>query len=1078
MYDSIIRTKLIPSRPSKFSHPRSRLIRRLLEARDYRLTIIQAGPGYGKSTALAALADAGERVAWYHLDADDNDTLVFLAHLIHCFAQVRPEFSAAPLARLEEWDRNGRVAPWKPVIDSLINELSQSNGQPLFLILDDAHHLDKSPQLLQILDRFISRSPVDVHIILAARFPVRLPNLITWRVRGELLEIDQNELAFTNNEIDSMFSQFYAIDLSDEQIAELVVRTEGWAIALQLVGQRLQRGGDTTLPEAMAGLSGSDLFAYLTREVLAQQPPDVQEFLRVTAVLRQMSPTLCDCLRQSNNSQQLLRYLVENDLFVVTLGDGHIRYHHLFRDFLRHQTTQEEIQQAHGLVALCCYSQLLYEDSVHHWFAAGNLNAAAELLSQFGREMVRSGRLETLAHWLGSLPPDILENYPALLAYLGDIARLHSRFDEALAWYQQAERRGRDMGNGRIISQALRGQARVYLDTVNPSQAEQLLQEALRLSDGEEDRESRARLLDLLAENLLNLGRADAAAAYQNQARELRDQAAGTAEYAIRVLLRTGRLAEARRLLQQQAAIEAEAPVQRPRMHRDPNLLLSLILAFQGEAAETRHHAIAGTERGKALNSPFTTAVGYMRQGHAYLLQKDNTGYDHARLHFEEAIHISKTIDVPRLRVEALWGLCQAYGFRGDMEMARQVAQQGIDLAQAAGDEWVAACIRVTLGAGLTLAHTPEEATGWLAQAATAFRECGDTHGETITRLWQCLVWQQLGDETRLQRDVDELLRLARQYSYDFLFLQKTLLGPPEPRSLIPLLLLAQQKGQQHVYARRLLDQLGLDRRLQFHPGYQMRIQTLGTFRLWRGEEEVDAGEWQRKKARQLFLLLLTFRHTRLHRDQITEILWPDLTPEGAQRDFKIAFNTLTKVLEPNRPRNAPSAFVLRDGSRYGLRPEADIWLDVDEFTTLVGQGNDQLAMDPMKAWALFQQALSLYRGEYLQEYPYEEWCSEERERLLTSYLQTAEQVATALLAQNAWENAVEVARSILMRDDCWEQAYRILMTAYEQMGNRSQALRIYQRCQERLGNELGVPPSLATIQLYESLVEASGKVG
>ena len=105
MYETIIRTKLIPPRPSKYSQPRLRLINRLLDARDYRLTIVQAGPGYGKSTALAALADAGQRVAWYHLDTDDSDPLVFLSHLIHSFAQIQPDLSAAPLALLEEWER-------------------------------------------------------------------------------------------------------------------------------------------------------------------------------------------------------------------------------------------------------------------------------------------------------------------------------------------------------------------------------------------------------------------------------------------------------------------------------------------------------------------------------------------------------------------------------------------------------------------------------------------------------------------------------------------------------------------------------------------------------------------------------------------------------------------------------------------------------------------------------------------------------------------------------------------------------------------------------------------------------------
>ncbi|MCP4418763.1 MAG: transcriptional regulator, partial [Chloroflexi bacterium] len=334
-----MRTKLTPPRTSKFTQPRSRLNRRLSDAQDYRLTIVQAGPGYGKSTALAAMAQAGHRAIWYHVDADDVDPLVFLAHLIHSCTAVLPNLSAAPLVQLEEWERNGRIAPWTLIVDALINELAQSvsSPSPLFLILDDAHHLNKGIQVQQILDHFISHIPAYLHIILATRYPVSLPNLVSWRVRGELLEIDQAELVFTSAEIISLFQDQHNLTLTAEQVDNLAARTEGWAIAIQLVGQWLQSGGDATLPEAVARLSGSDLFTYLTQEVLAQQSTDVQAFLQVTAVLQQMTPDLCDCLRQANNSRQLLRYLSETGLFVVTLGDEQMRYHHLFRDFLQRQ---------------------------------------------------------------------------------------------------------------------------------------------------------------------------------------------------------------------------------------------------------------------------------------------------------------------------------------------------------------------------------------------------------------------------------------------------------------------------------------------------------------------------------------------------------------------------------------------------------------------------------------------------------------------------------------------------------------------------------------------------------------------
>jgi len=57
-----------------------------------------------------------------------------------------------------------------------------------------------------------------------------------------------------------------------------------------------------------------------------------------------------------------------------------------------------------------------------------------------------------------------------------------------------------------------------------------------------------------------------------------------------------------------------------------------------------------------------------------------------------------------------------------------------------------------------------------------------------------------------------------------------------------------------------------------------------------------------------------------------------------------------------------------------------------------------------------------------------------------------------------------------LQRDECWEQAYRLLMLAQARLGNRAQALRTYARCVERLREELDVPPSAATVRLFEEL--------
>jgi len=1061
----VIRSKLVPPRLQRYTLARPRLMTRLQAAGDYRLTLIQAGTGYGKTTALASFAAASPCV-WYRLDAADGDPYRFLLHLLDGFRAVCPRLPETAAVLLEEWGWN-RSGSWTAITDTLLNAL---NAQAeLFLILDDAHHLQETAETLRILDRLIGLAPPNLHLILATRYPISLPSLITWRVKGQVLEIGQTELAFTSAEIDALFRNCYGYNLTLEQASLLVSSIEGWPIALYLIWQRLQKDGGATIAEALAQLSGSasDLFAYLTQEVLAQQAGDVQAFLQLTSLLRQMTVESCNIIREASDSEQILRYLLEKGLFVVDLGEGVVRYHHLFRDLLRQQVPAGSAQSVHKRAALYYQQQQMEEEALYHLLAGEAFGEAADLLDGLGREMVRIGRLDTLANWIGTLPLDILIAHPALLAYLGDVARLHSHFDQALGWYQQAEQCSRNMGDLVRLGQALRGQARVYLDTVNPSQAEMLLQEALRLSDGQESRESRARLLDLLAENWLNQGRVAEARAYQAQARELRQEGPSEVELPVRMLLRTGRLREARSILEKQGDLERQEPVLRPRAHRETLLLLSLVLAFQGEQEAAQTTAVAGTKRGELLQSEFVTAVGLMRQGHAWSLFKNLRGYENAARCYQQAISYSEELEVPRLKVEAYWGLCQVHGFQGDLAAAEQAAQQGIAIAQTAGDEWIEGNIRLVLGASYVLTGKVREATAWLMQATASSLDCADTYAQAGCYLWQCLVWQQIDDTARLARDVTTCLQLCHKHGYDYLFTHKTLPGPLDPRSLVPLLIFARDHDHEAVYANALLVQMGLAN-IELHPGYQLRVQTLGQFRVERGQQEVAAGDWKRAKARELFQLLLTFYGRSLHREQIIEMLWPESEPEAALRDFKIAYSTVCSVLEPERKRNAPSAFIYRDESHYGLRPEADIWLDVAAFRHGVQLGDEAMGET---AVSHYRQALSLFAGEYLPASPYAEWCRQEREQLHLLYLQTAEKFATISLEQADYNTTIHLCQTILAQDNCWEPAYRLLMKASVCSGNRSQAIRAYEQCVHALKTELGVEPDSETTAVYRQIV-------
>jgi LuxR family transcriptional regulator, maltose regulon positive regulatory protein len=1102
----ILLTKITPPPRSSRTLLRNRILRVLEEAMDYRLTIVQAGAGYGKSTALIDLAEKIRPLIWYQMSDDDNDPLIFLLHLIQATQRVFPQLKGLPIPLLETWDGSQGPLPCEQVVDQYLNVLSDGVHESTLVVLDDLHYLTWT-EITCILDRLIAHVASNLHFLIATRPPLKLPNLARWRAHGEVLNVEQSVLAFTPDEINTLFSEHFNYELTNDEAESLYSSTEGWPVAIQLIWQSLRSGASASIEDALDWQAASldSLFEILAGEVFEGLPDDVKDFLLKTSVLRMLQPDACDALRRSQytnvgangapefvSSTAMLSYLRNHDLFIVDQGNLdssmrasrtrnemsfnfdaplRIRYHNIFQNFLQQQAAPEELCLFHKRAGEYYLSQQNLEEAIYHYLQAQDTKKTAELLDPYGATLLSLGRHDTLAIFLDRLPPETLQQHPNLLYYLGEIARLHSRFNEALGWYQQAEVMWRERNQRQGIGRALRGQARIYLDTVNPSRAEELLQQALRMSDGLDDRQSQARLYELLAENKLNAGHVEEAERLSKQAESLLTEGPSDTQLKIRVMLRTGQLHQAQLRLEEQAEAELLEPVATPRAHRETQLLLSLIYSFQGLPEPAYQCALDGTRRGIDLNSPFVTAVGYMRQGHALMLLNHDKYFSQAIHQFEKAIEISQTLSVPRLEVEASWGLCRAYGYQGDIAQAFQFAEEGIHIATQAGDEWIASLIRLTLGSSLILAARYETAYEWLNRAILGFKDSSDPFGNCVARLWSCLGLFRQKNWGRLNQALPETLAAAREGGYDFLFTRPTLLGAPDERYLIPMTILARDQTHEHSYASRLLFDLGLSD-ISTHPGYLLRVSALGTFQVFRGNQSISSKGWRRDKARQLFQILLTYRDYPVDRDQFLEYLWPQLDPNTSQRNFKVTLNTLYNVLEPDRKPGCESAYIVRSGTTYKLRPGADIWIDVQEFFDLILRGENLILTQPDLALLELEKANRLYRGEYLPDARYETWAAAERERLSTLFLRASDQLADLYVQKGMCTETIDLCTRILAIDNCWERAYRYMMLAFHNLGDQGQVARTYHRCVQILRDELDVGPALETNKLYKQLTQ------
>jgi ATP/maltotriose-dependent transcriptional regulator MalT len=134
------------------------------------------------------------------------------------------------------------------------------------------------------------------------------------------------------------------LPISEDDVALLEARTEGWIAGLQLAALSLRT---QTNPTASAqNFTGGQRFIldYVQEEILGRLPLSVQDFLLHIAILDRMNAALCQAVTGESASQEMLEMLERNNLFVIPLDSERqwYRLHSLFRDVLlvRLQATQ------------------------------------------------------------------------------------------------------------------------------------------------------------------------------------------------------------------------------------------------------------------------------------------------------------------------------------------------------------------------------------------------------------------------------------------------------------------------------------------------------------------------------------------------------------------------------------------------------------------------------------------------------------------------------------------------------------------------------------------------------------------
>jgi LuxR family transcriptional regulator, maltose regulon positive regulatory protein len=445
----ILATKLYIPPPCPGIVQRPRLIERLNEglSSGSKLTLVSASAGFGKTTLVSEwIAGYGRPAAWLSLDEGDNDPTRFLTYFIAALQTLPPKtggsnIGAGALVALQ----SPQPPSTESILTALLNDITTISDS-FILVLDDYHVIDSKP-IDQALSYLVEYQPPQMHLVIATREDPHLP-LARLRTRGQLTELRAADLRFTPAEAAEFLYRVMGLSLSEEDIAALESRTEGWIAGLQLAALSMQGRSDVT--SFIQSFTGSHRFVldFLVEEVLQRQSVDIHRFLLKTAILDRLSGSLCDAVTGREDGKEMLETLERGNLFISPLDDQRqwYRYHPLFAEVLQARLLDKQPDQVFSLHQR---ASEWYEhngsavDSIRHALAAKDYERAATLVELAVPEMRRNRQEATHTElgWLKALPDELIHVRPVLsVAYAyalfgdGELEAVEARLWDAERW--------------------------------------------------------------------------------------------------------------------------------------------------------------------------------------------------------------------------------------------------------------------------------------------------------------------------------------------------------------------------------------------------------------------------------------------------------------------------------------------------------------------------------------------------------------------------------------------------------------------------------------------------------------------
>lgn len=1102
----------VPKLPAVVS--RLRLIERLHDDPDRHLILVIGQAAQGKTTLVADfLATQDLPAAWLHLDPKDGDSANFYHNLIRALSHALPKSS------LDEFTEQAHVAMGasEAIVryEALLGSIWRRLPDNIHMVLDGLEQLSAKASSWSLIQRMVDLTADRGRLLVLSRQMPRIK--LQQQVMGRtLLTLDNEELAFTLEEVSAYFEVVHGFRPTKECAAGIQKATGGWAGGLVLVSQALSRQPrsrwDSFLIKQLPVSMADDTWRYFAEEIFDALPENVKSLLIKASLLDVIDPSILNGLIKGQPATPVLDDLVRRNLFVQVVYDQDqrplYRLNHLFQSFLKSRfrsgfSTAEQHRTFEQL-ALLYKNRRQAEIAVDYYLEAKNFDAAAACIKRVGIDLVIRGRFADLERAIAALPPNQTKADPWLFLLLTLTRRIKGGtrnikdFKTVMAAFEkQGDTRGQLLALAYLI------EAQVFAGH-DPARWQASISQAEGLLESQSE------------------------TPYYSYARTLLWLQTGFACIA-------GGLDLTKGVSACQNAYLLAYRINNPRLMTNANIVAVLGLTLRGdferadEALEkiaahsdtdayTEYHTLRGLVNAELamyrgdLNSarkqlkPLAGEIETFGLLFLYPAYLDTTGLLQIYTgQFETARDTSRhLLDVSSLSGNTYYeGLSHRLNalrhyFQGNHYNAGEAAQNALALLPRDKQptlHWM----RTQQLTGLIQLHLKK-----YAKAAKRLNEARRYYTETANFLSLSETHLALGLLAHLRNNrkeaADHLHRgfaLAAERQYDHYvilcpddlkkcchlagqYLGSSALAWPDHLLRVrfpqPSPAAAAPPGADAAPAAR-----GSTPPPRTTPTRKkqpcLEILTLGGFQVLRdGRVPIEDKQWGGNRTKLLLKSILVHGVQEIPKDIIIEDLWPESNPGSALQNFKVTLHRLRKCLEPNLKKHRRSAFIHLGSNLVSLNTDR-CRIDVQEFLQCCKDiKRAALAKETRTILQLGQRIMDLYQGDFLPEDPYASWAEMKRLALKDEYLVALMAMADIYKEKEQFEAAIQCCRSAITADACLENANGKLMQIYVHQGRRNDAIKVYQQLRAGLKHDLGVEPDPAITALYHQICEGSRK--